>query len=480
MGSVYEASHTRLDRSFAVKVLVKQAASNKQALARFQREARITSGLGHPHIIEVIDSNISDDGRPYIVMERLVGESLDDRISRRVRLELFEVASIIRQATSALHAAHEKGVVHRDLKPENIFLCIRGGRDDYVKLLDFGISKVLGSTTVVTHAQSLVGSPVYMSPEQADERGSEADARADVYAIATVAFETLTGSPPFRATTIPALLYKIVHEQPAPLCTIRDEMPEGLERVLAKALSKDPDDRQPTIKDFWLEFSHVLETEKVAYTEQTQIQDTAWPEARPSMEGRASELVEAAAAPPRPMVGKRTTLSESVGELGPRRMTSKTVGLIAASFILLASAVAIIVALTSKPVEQYAGTVSSPMDASTATAMTADAKVAASRSADAQPAAAIKVDSAPVAARRRDAAKVRSRGFGRIRVGAMHRGKVVLADVIIDGRRAGQTPLRKRLRVGSHRVEVRRHNRRAAKVVRVRRGKLKSLVLTIP
>jgi len=278
MGQVYEASHLRLDRRFAVKLLIPEAAADEVALARFQREARITSGLGHPHIVEVVDFNSTEEGKPYIVMELLDGESLDDRLERVGRLELPVVASIVRQATSALHVAHEKGVVHRDLKPQNIFLCRRGSQDDYVKLLDFGISKVLGSTSVVTRANSLVGSPGYMSPEQAEEQAEEIDVRSDVYGMGTVIFEMLTGAPPFSASSIPSLLYKIVHQEPPDLCALRPEIPDDVGRVVAIALGKRPEERYGSIEELWQAFSEVLEAAQVAYTDKTRVQHTAWPE----------------------------------------------------------------------------------------------------------------------------------------------------------------------------------------------------------
>ncbi|MCA9673316.1 MAG: serine/threonine protein kinase [Myxococcales bacterium] len=276
MGTVYEASHARLDRRFAVKVLVREAAADEAALLRFQREARVTSGLGHPHIIEVIDFNTTEDGRPYLVMELLDGESLADRLERRGRLTLEETMSITRQASSALHAAHQGDVVHRDLKPENVFLCRRGARDDYVKLLDFGISKVLNAKTAVTRAQALVGSPSYMSPEQADERAAEVDARTDIYGLATLIFEMLVGDVPFTAKTIPSLLYKIVHNAPPRLSSRRPDVPQALDAVIDRALSKDPAQRHETMAELWLALDEAVEGLE---SEPTKISHTAWPDA---------------------------------------------------------------------------------------------------------------------------------------------------------------------------------------------------------
>jgi eukaryotic-like serine/threonine-protein kinase len=297
MGKVYEASHQRLERRFAVKLLVPEAAADEVALSRFHREARITSGLGHPHIVEVVDFNTTEDGEPYIVMEQLEGESLDDRLERDTRLDLPTVASIVRQATSALHVAHEKGVVHRDLKPQNLFLCRRGSRDDYVKLLDFGISKVLGSSSVLTRTNALVGSPGYMSPEQAEEQAEDVDVRCDVYGMGTLIFEMLTGAPPFTASSVPSLLYKIVHQDPPDLCELRPDLPEDVGRVVAIALGKRPEERYGSIEELWQAFSEALEGAKVAYIDRTRVQHTAWPEqARPPGQALAAVSTEELAA----------------------------------------------------------------------------------------------------------------------------------------------------------------------------------------
>ena len=145
MGTVYEASHRRLPRRFAIKFLTEACATDQKAVARLKREAEVTSRLHHPHIVEVTDFNQTADGAPFIVMELLEGEPLSRRL-RRGALELAEVAAIVRQAASALAAAHRESVIHRDLKPTNIFLC-RSDTGPFVKVMDFGISKVLGTQT---------------------------------------------------------------------------------------------------------------------------------------------------------------------------------------------------------------------------------------------------------------------------------------------------------------------------------------------
>ena len=151
MGSVYDVVHMRFGRHFAAKVLSPIVSKNERALARFRQEALVTSSLGNPHILRIFDFNTMEDGTPYIIMELLRGEDLSERLERDQRLALPVVTHIFQQAASALHDAHKKGIIHRDLKPQNIFLCHdEEGTRDYVKVVDFGISKVLGARDAVT------------------------------------------------------------------------------------------------------------------------------------------------------------------------------------------------------------------------------------------------------------------------------------------------------------------------------------------
>jgi tRNA A-37 threonylcarbamoyl transferase component Bud32 len=168
MGSVYEARHLRLNKRVAVKLLARDLAANREALARFHREAEVTSQLGHPHLVSVLDFGTTDEGKPYLVMERLEGEDLERRLLRDKCLPLGAVVAITKQVASALGAAHAAGIVHRDLKPANLFLVkVTDDEDDFVKVLDFGISKVKAGRTKLTQGTSVLGTPEYMSPEQA-------------------------------------------------------------------------------------------------------------------------------------------------------------------------------------------------------------------------------------------------------------------------------------------------------------------------
>jgi serine/threonine protein kinase len=200
MGAILEAQNARLaHKRYAVKLLHPSLAMDPDTFHRFRREAEIASSLGHDHIVEVHDFNVTPEGEPYMVMEFLDGDDLAARIKARGPMSLAETSFILTQVASALEAAHAAGIVHRDLKPQNIFLCKRFGRDDFVKVLDFGVSKMRDSSSVVTRDHSLLGTPFYMSPEQADGRVAEIDRRTDVFALGALLYEMLTGQMAFFA-----------------------------------------------------------------------------------------------------------------------------------------------------------------------------------------------------------------------------------------------------------------------------------------
>ncbi|MCK5796330.1 MAG: serine/threonine protein kinase, partial [Deltaproteobacteria bacterium] len=258
MGAVYEASHLRLRRHFAVKVLFAEVAANEEALLRFQREAQITSGLGHPNIVEVIDFNHTPDGAPYLVMELLEGRDLEAVLAREVQLPLERAMKIFGQVGAALLAAHGQGIIHRDLKPSNVFLCDVAGRNDVVKIVDFGISKVLGSKSAVTRTQATMGTPGYMSPEQAEGRAAEVDVRTDVFALGTMLFEMLAGRTPFDGETIPTMLYKIVHVAPPALRSFRADLSPAVAAVVHRAMEKKPEDRFQTVNEMLASLGEAL------------------------------------------------------------------------------------------------------------------------------------------------------------------------------------------------------------------------------
>ncbi|REG35836.1 serine/threonine-protein kinase [Archangium gephyra] len=260
MGTVFLARHRRLPgKLVAVKVLQNSASLNPELYARFRREAEIASQLGHPNIVEVLDFDTLQDGTPFLVMEYLRGESLEQRLERGP-LPVDAALSIIRQVCSALQAAHRAGVVHRDLKPANVFLVPTdsgGVVSERVKLLDFGISKMLDSQTLQTQEAVLIGTPQYMAPEQALGKNSEVDARTDIFALGCIVYELLSGRPPFAGDggSIVQVVFRIVHGQPEPLASLCPDLPSRVLGAVEKALAKSPQDRYPDVSSFVAELT---------------------------------------------------------------------------------------------------------------------------------------------------------------------------------------------------------------------------------
>ncbi|WP_044189673.1 serine/threonine-protein kinase [Hyalangium minutum] len=258
MGSVFLARHLRLPgKQVAVKVLLHSDDLTEEQYARFRREAEIASQLGHPNIVEVVDFHSLEDGTPYLVMEYLRGESLAHRL-RKGRMSLREAFSIARQMGSALQAAHRAGVVHRDLKPANVHLVptdSEGMIVERVKLLDFGISKLMGSQTLQTQEDVLMGTPRYMAPEQAMGRNREVDARSDIFAFGCIVYEMLCGDSPFAGGTIAEVVYRVVHEQPESLASRVPDLPGRAVAAVDRALAKQPKDRYQDVATFIAELT---------------------------------------------------------------------------------------------------------------------------------------------------------------------------------------------------------------------------------
>ncbi|MDW8251344.1 MAG: protein kinase [Myxococcales bacterium] len=251
MGAVYEAEHLVLGRLVALKVLHPTNAAKPEAVSRFQHEARVVSSIGHPNICELYDVGKLEDGTPFLVMERLVGDTLADRINKEGALPPDVVFDTLLQILSGLAAAHRKGIIHRDIKPENIFLArTPGSTEPIAKLLDFGISKMsaLDADLHLTRTGMVMGTPYYMAPEQA--RGDRIDHRVDLYAIGVILYECLTGRRPFVAPNYNALLVQILSGKPKPLRSIRPALSEAFEPIVLKAMQKQPDQRFQTATEF--------------------------------------------------------------------------------------------------------------------------------------------------------------------------------------------------------------------------------------
>ena len=251
MGEVYEATHARLPGRFAVKVLRSHLLANEEAFRRFCREAEIMSALRHPHIIQIFYSNTSRDGLPYFAMELLEGVDLQTRLVQSGALPLPAAVRIVEAVASALGAAHALGIVHCDLKPANIFLMHGEGRDDdFVKVLDFGISKAAGSKPSLSRASEVMGTPEFMSPEQALGRVELVDARSDQFALAAIAYAMLTGHEPFVGGDAASLMYQVVRGRPAPVSDFVPWPATEIQSVLDRAMAKRPADRFDGILKF--------------------------------------------------------------------------------------------------------------------------------------------------------------------------------------------------------------------------------------
>ncbi len=243
MGTVYAAVHSVIDKRVALKVLRRELSADPTFVSRFVKEGRTTNRIGHPNIVDVFGFGVTPDGRAYLAMELLEGQSLWARLQAG-RITLPEACNVAIEISHALEAAHSADIVHRDLKPENVFLANNHGRS-VVKLLDFGIAKftVLNQSTY-TQPGVMLGTPTYIAPEQA--RGETLDGRADIYALGAMLFEMLAGRPPFHSNNAIELIALHLTAEPPLLSTIEPGIPGSADRLLASMLAKDPAGR-PTL-----------------------------------------------------------------------------------------------------------------------------------------------------------------------------------------------------------------------------------------
>jgi serine/threonine-protein kinase len=249
MGVVVEATQLDLDRRVALKFL-RQSALPEQgsALTRFEREARTVARLRGEHIVQVYDVGRLEHGEPFIVMELLTGEDLSALLEREQRLPVATAVDYVLQACEAMAEAHVAGVVHRDLKPANLFITKRADGRPLLKVLDFGISKLLSETTSLNLTSGVLGSPLYMSPEQLSS-SKDIDARTDVWSLGTILYELVTGLPAFQAEGLPQVCARIMAGTPDPIGNQLRDVPPGLEAVLAQCLRRYPEERYLSVAD---------------------------------------------------------------------------------------------------------------------------------------------------------------------------------------------------------------------------------------
>ncbi len=251
MGAVYEVMHERIRRQMAMKFILPELAASEEVSQRFEIEARAASAIGHENIVEITDMGTTSDGLPFLVMEYLDGCDLGE-VLEGGPVEQGRTVHIVAQVLAALEAAHERQIIHRDLKPENVFLIERGGDPNFVKLLDFGISKFAGGEEAKLHLTStglILGTPYYMSPEQA--RGErEIDQRSDLFSVGVILYQLLTGERPFAADNLNQLLYQITSGKLTAPRELNPEITAPLERVVQKALAHEAKHRFATASEF--------------------------------------------------------------------------------------------------------------------------------------------------------------------------------------------------------------------------------------
>lgn len=246
-GTIYRAEHVTLRRKVAVKVLHHELSRDDLAVERFRREATTVSALDNDHIVQIHDFGRAGDGRLYLAMELLEGETLQDIIQRERRLRVEQAVDVLLQLGEALTEAHAMGYVHRDLRPRNIWLSSRRGRTGFVKLLDFGLAKLVEHEGLAasTSLGMTFGDPKYMSPEQA--RGEPVDRRADIYSMGCIAYEMLVGEPPFAGGKVFDILTQHIDEVPRPPRELRADVPRWLNSIIARMLAKSPHERFVTV-----------------------------------------------------------------------------------------------------------------------------------------------------------------------------------------------------------------------------------------
>ena len=244
MGAVFQATHAAIGKRVALKFLRAQPTRDSDATTRFQREAKAASLAESPHIVQIFDSGRSERGLPFLVMELLTGEDLRARLRREGRLDAETTVRIAVQVLKALREAHAAGIVHRDLKPDNVFLCARDDEPSFVKLVDFGISKLQQRTGVdtLTHEGAVLGTAFYMSPEQA-QSFPDIDGRTDLFSVGAIMYEMLAGEPPHSGPTYEAVLIAICTRDAADVREKVPAIPAELAEVIARALRRDRAER---------------------------------------------------------------------------------------------------------------------------------------------------------------------------------------------------------------------------------------------
>lgn len=258
MAQVFKARHMGLDRPVVIKLMHSSLPSMDTALKRFEQECKITAKIDHPNVVSVFDVGTFEEGRPYLVMEFIQGESLRDYLDREVSMNIKDAVVVMSQICSGLHEAHTQGIIHRDLKPENIMLRQRADRPDWVKIVDFGIAHLKQGGLRLTKTGIAIGTVDYMSPEYLSDK--PVDQRADVYALGVIFFELVAGRCPFVAETTEAVMAKHLWGTAMPLSHYRPDLTAGsiFDRIAARALEKEPSKRYQSVEEMKLDLNKAL------------------------------------------------------------------------------------------------------------------------------------------------------------------------------------------------------------------------------
>ncbi|MBS1956360.1 MAG: serine/threonine protein kinase [Cyanobacteria bacterium SZAS-4] len=306
MSVVYKGRHELMDRMVAIKMLQAQLVNDQTSIKRFKQEAKAASCLTHTNVITVYDCDVSPGGQPYLVMDYLVGESLADIIKRENHVEEMRALNIFIQACDALEHAHLKGVLHRDLKSSNIMLVDFEGKTDVVKVVDFGIAKLMPNSGKqsqnLTQTGEIFGSPIYMSPEQC--LGSHLDARSDIYSMGAMLYESLMGMPPLMGDTIIDTMQMHVSTMPASFADMRHDLnihPQ-FEAVVFKALEKKPEDRYGSMEQFRDALAHVARTIEMDKFEPRPVRDMSTMQPRSTKQNMTPQRNTNAGALPKPQI----------------------------------------------------------------------------------------------------------------------------------------------------------------------------------
>lgn len=246
--SVYVAKHTLIKRLVALKVLSTTMSTDHDLVHRFLDEGQVAGTMKHPNVVESLDMGVTEDGRPYLVLEYLEGSTIADDLYQRGSFDLGRAAFIGVQIASALAAAHARGIVHRDLKPENVILVDHEGHGDHVKVLDFGISKLESREEAGVRATLVMGTPDYMAPEQVSDPAS-VDGRADVFALGAMLYEMLAGRSPLAAKAGDDVLDLVLRHEPTPLSELRPDLPPSITEAIERAMHKDRAERTQSIAE---------------------------------------------------------------------------------------------------------------------------------------------------------------------------------------------------------------------------------------